>query len=58
LGAAYLAGLAVGFWKKSEISESWQLNQTFEPNMEDFERDTLYKGWQKAVKRTMGWENE
>lgn len=58
LGAAYLAGLAVGFWKKSEISESWQLNKTFEPNMDESERNSLYSGWKKAVKRTMGWENE
>jgi len=53
LGAAYLAGLAVGFWKKGEISKNWQLDQPFKANMESKERKQLYQGWQKAVKRTM-----
>ncbi len=56
LGAAYLAGLAVGFWKLEEISQSWQLETTFSPTMSDENRDQLYSGWQKAVKRTMGWD--
>ncbi len=56
LGAAYLAGLATGFWKKSSISKSWKLEKRFEPNMEEKERKIRYKGWQKAVKRTMNWE--
>ena len=58
LGAAYLAGLAVGFWTMDTISEKWQLDKAFEPAMEEAEQDRLYKGWQKAVKRTMGWEKE
>lgn len=58
LGAAYLAGLAVGFWQKEEITKSWQLDKTFSPEMDEANRDNLYAGWQKAVKRTMGWENE
>ncbi|RMG87066.1 MAG: glycerol kinase, partial [Bacteroidetes bacterium] len=58
LGAAYLAGLASGFWNKSEISENWQIDRTFEPAMSDAERQKLYAGWQKAVKRTMGWSEE
>jgi glycerol kinase len=50
LGAAYLAGLAVGFWKdKQEIMENWQLDKVFEPNMTDFEINQRYKGWKKAV---------
>ena len=58
LGAAYLAGLATGFWKKSEISKNWNLERAFEPKMETKDRSKLYKGWQKAVKRTMGWEDK
>lgn len=51
LGAAYLAGLAVGFWKdRSEISDQWAIDRPFEPNMEQKKRDELYSGWQKAVK--------
>ncbi len=57
LGAAYLAGLAVGFWTMEDISEKWQLDQAFTSNMADEERDQLYAGWQKAVQRTMGWED-
>ena len=55
LGAAYLAGLAVGYWKESEITQAWQLDERFEPKMDTEERAQLYKGWKKAVKRTMGW---
>ncbi len=58
LGAAYLAGLAVGFWQKSDISKSWQLDETFPPDMKTERREQLYKGWQKAVKRAMKWEDE
>ena len=58
LGAAYLAGLAVGFWKKEEISQNWQSDRKFDSNMEEERRKKLYKGWQKAVKRTMDWEKE
>ena len=53
LGAAYLAGLAVGFWKKKDIKDNWQLDGTFEPEMADKDRNALYKGWLTAVKRTM-----
>ena len=42
LGAAYLAGIAVGYWKKSEIAERWQLDNSFAPNMESKKRDALY----------------
>jgi glycerol kinase len=58
LGAAYLAGLAVGFWKKEEISQNWQSDRKFDSIMDDEHRKKLYKGWQKAVKRTMDWEKE
>lgn len=56
LGAAYLAGLAVGFWKKGEIRKNWQIDRTFDPAMDKRQRNKLYKGWQKAVKRCMDWE--
>ena len=55
LGAAYLAGLAVGYWKKGEISKNWQIDQTFQSEMKSKERNHLYSGWQKAVERSMGW---
>ncbi len=56
LGAAYLAGLAVGFWKKGEINKNWQLDTNFKSKMDKRSRNKLLKGWHKAVERTMGWE--
>ncbi len=56
LGAAYLAGLAVGFWKMADISKKWQLDRAFNPAMGSAERNKRYKGWQKAVERSMKWE--
>jgi glycerol kinase len=56
LGAAYLAGLATGYWKPEELEQKWQLDVAFKPNMEESERSRLYAGWQKAVKRSMDWE--
>jgi glycerol kinase len=58
LGAAYLAGLAVGFWKKEEIEDRWQLNQAFQVKMEAEQRQHLYRHWKKAVERTKGWSDE
>lgn len=53
LGAAYLAGIATGFWKdKSEISRQWKLEKSFEPAMDEKESSRLYKGWKKAVEAT------
>ena len=53
LGAAYLAGLAVGYWKsKDEIRDRWNLEKQFDPKMDETKRDDLYKGWQTAVKAT------
>jgi glycerol kinase len=52
LGAAYLAGLAVGFWKsEKEIADQWQLEKRFEPKMKKSERESLYDGWKEAVTR-------
>lgn len=57
LGAALLAGLAVGFWKsEDEVKEKWAVDAQYVPSMEDEERDRLYKGWQKAVERSLDWE--
>ena len=56
LGAAMLAGLAVGFWTRQDLEATWQLDQSFDPEMEDSVRVQRYAGWQKAVKRTMDWE--
>ena len=57
LGAAYLAGLAVGFWKdKEEIKANWALAQSFYPNMLQEKREKLMKGWKKAVSCSFAWE--
>lgn len=58
LGAAYLAGLASGFWTKDELDQKWQLDHRFKPDMQASERNQLYRGWKKAIKRTMGWEEQ
>jgi len=56
LGAAYLAGLAVGYWKdKEEIRNNWQLGRKFEPTMEEEKRTELLKGWERAVKCALMW---
>jgi len=57
LGAAYLAGIAIGLWKQEDIIANKRIEKEFKPVMEDAQRDKLYKGWQKAVKRTMNWED-
>ncbi|MCL6586510.1 MAG: glycerol kinase GlpK [Anoxybacillus sp.] len=57
LGAAYLAGLAVGYWKdRSEISTQWQLERAFEPQMPNDQQTALYEGWKKAVKAAMAFK--
>ena len=59
LGAAYLAGLAVGVWtSKEELKSSWKLDVRFEPSMPKEEADKFYKGWRKAVKHSMHWLDE
>jgi len=56
LGAAYLAGLAVGYWKDSaEVAANWQVDRTFEPAMPRGRVDALVAGWDKAVERCKGW---
>lgn len=58
LGAAYLAGIAVDYWAQEELAAKWQLDARFSPEMPPEERTKLYRGWQKAVQRTMGWEDK
>lgn len=59
LGAAYLAGLGVGFWKnKDEISKQWKLERVFEPNMSEDQKESLYAGWKRAVERSLAWAQE
>ena len=56
LGAAYLAGLAVGYWSGlEEIATQWHVGASFEPVMPPEERDALYAVWQRAVERARGW---
>lgn len=58
LGAAYLAGLAVGYWEDTaELTRAWALDREFLPAMPAAERDTLQRRWQKAVERTLDWED-
>ena len=57
LGAAYLAGLAVGFWPDADaLAAQWTIERTFEPRMSADERDALVGGWQRAVERAKHWE--
>src|SRR5690606_23329509 len=55
MGAAYLAAIQVGLWKKEDIIKNRRIQKTFKPQMEESLRVKLYHGWQKAVKRTMEW---
>jgi glycerol kinase len=56
LGAAYLAGLAVGFWRDAaDVAANWALDRRFEPRMDPVRRDGLLRGWHRAVERSLGW---
>jgi len=56
LGAAYAAGLAVGFWNNlDDLRVNWQVDHTWQPMMREATRGILYKGWKKAVERTLNW---
>jgi glycerol kinase len=59
LGAAYAAGLAVGYWDNlDDLRKNWQEDQRWTPNMEDTERERLYRNWKKAVTKTLDWVDE
>ena len=59
LGAAYLAGLATGYWKdRNEIRENWMMGRSFTPAMQEEKRNELLKGWKKAVKCALIWAEE
>jgi glycerol kinase len=57
LGAAYLAGLAVGYWSnQADVAKNWALDREFKPAMQQAERDRRYAQWRKAVERSRDWE--
>ena len=59
LGAAYLAGLAVGYWKdKDEIRNNWKVSRAFDGIMEESRKSKLVKGWKRAVKCALYWSEE
>lgn len=59
LGATYLAGLAVGFWKDlDEVRKNWRAEKEFIPRMDPGTREKLYRGWKAAVQRALGWAKE
>ena len=59
LGAAYAAGLAVGYWENDEdITNNWGEDKRWTPNMDDDERERLYRNWKKAVTKTLDWVDE
>jgi glycerol kinase len=56
LGAAFLAGLAVGFWQdEAELAALWRAERRFEPRMAEDRRDALFADWRRAVERTLHW---
>jgi glycerol kinase len=59
LGAAYLAGLAVGFWEsRAELAQRWKLERRYEPHMSEADRDRLHRRWMRAVELAKGWARE
>ncbi len=59
MGAAYLAGLAVGYWaSKEDVVKNWDIDRVFEPAISEQEREVRVKGWNKAVKCAYGWAKE
>ncbi|MEA3643878.1 MAG: glycerol kinase, partial [Lamprobacter sp.] len=59
LGAAYLAGLAVGFWEsRDEIAKKWALDVRYRPRIEEAKREKLFKRWHRAVELAKGWARE
>jgi glycerol kinase len=59
LGAAYLAGLAVGYWRdNAEVAQNWSLDREFAPSMPPPNRTRLHARWQQAVERSRGWAKD
>ena len=59
MGAAYLAGLAVGYWKdREDVRKNWAIERTFTPGISAEQRDKRLRGWNKAVKCALGWAEE
>jgi len=59
LGAAYAAGLAVGFWDtEDDIRNNWAKDKSWTPSMDEMQREKLFAGWKKAVTRTLGWVDD
>lgn len=59
MGAAYLSGLAVGYWaSKEDVIKNWSIDKTFIPDISEEERNKKLKGWNKAVKYSYGWAKE
>lgn len=59
MGASYLAGLAVGFWKSTaDVKNNWQISKVFEPQMDEATREAKLKGWKKAVTRSFDWAKD
>lgn len=59
MGAAYLAGIAVGYWKsKEEVLTNWAIDRVFEPDIEADAREKMLRGWNKAVQYSYGWAKE
>lgn len=59
MGAAYLAGLAVGYWaNKEEVIKNWAIDRTFTPEISEEKRNGMVTGWNKAVKCSYGWAKE
>jgi glycerol kinase len=59
LGAAYLAGLAIGYWQDlADVASNWALDREFTPTMDPATRATLTRGWDRAVQRSLGWAND
>ncbi|HLS48992.1 MAG TPA: glycerol kinase, partial [Actinomycetaceae bacterium] len=59
LGAAYAAGIAVGFWEgEQDVRDNWREDTRWQPQMEASERDRQYRLWKKAVERTFDWVDE
>lgn len=59
LGAAYLAGLAVGYWDSlQDVTNNWAVDRVFTPAMSEGDREKLYKGWKRAVDRARDWAKD